>query len=112
MKSRYNITLVPMTNAEQVITLSNKFKDIAYQYLLGDNSLPHVTLCQFIASENEILEIWNKVCDLLIQKTIDLVFKKFSCITINNYIFWVSLLPNNCDKLIKMNRIIADIVKN
>lgn len=112
MRIRYNIALTPMHNGRKIIALSEKFKDIADQYLLGDNSLPHVTLCQFIANEDEIPEIWNKACDSLNQKMINLVFKEFSCITFNDSMFWVSLLPNNSDKLMEMSCIITDIVKS
>jgi 2'-5' RNA ligase len=112
MKSRYNIALIPVTQGEQVVELSQKFKDIADQYLLGDSSLPHVTIHQFLAEEHEVEDIWIKTCDALNQKTIDLTFKEFSCITFNNAIFWVSLLPDHCDKLAEMNRIVADAIKN
>lgn len=112
MKNRYNIALIPVTQGRQVVELSRKFKDIADQYLLGENSLPHVTMHQFLADENEIEDIWVKTCDALDQKTIDLTFKEFSCLTFNNSIFWVSLLPDQGDKLAEMNRIVSDIIKN
>ncbi|MCD6040283.1 MAG: hypothetical protein K0S27_1683 [Gammaproteobacteria bacterium] len=112
MKRRYNIALVPLFNGNQVTALSGQFNPIADQYSLGSHSLPHVTICQFLASADELPEIWSQVCDSLNQKTIDLVFKEFSCITFNNITFWVSLLPNNCDKLMEMNCIVADIIKN
>lgn len=112
MKNKYNIALIPMHTSNLIITLSNKLSHIADQYILGENSLPHVTLCQFIASEDALADIWDKVCDSLQHKIIDLVFMDISCITLNNIIHWISLLPNNNDKLSVMNVLVADIIKN
>lgn len=52
MLQRYNIALLP-TNIDIHNTLiaiaQDYFKEVQDQYLLGNNALPHVTLCQFYA---------------------------------------------------------------
>jgi 2'-5' RNA ligase len=110
MKNRYNLALMPMTISEDVVRLSHAFSDIADKYVLGEKSLPHVTLCQFEAEEDEIDSIWKKVCEKWREEPIDLVFEKFSCLTFDNQVYWVSLLPNNTDALHDMHRRIAGII--
>ncbi|GEM_PF-2255357 len=111
MKKKYNLALIPVSKSNDAVTLSNKFSDMADKYLLGVNSLPHVTLYQFQAEEKEINHIWEQVCDAWGEEPIDLVFNKFSCITFDNNIFWVSLLPNNCEALYKMHGFLANTLQ-
>ncbi len=110
MKSTYNIALVPTKEAQQFIQCANFVSTVADRYLLGKSSLPHVTLYQFEANETDIDSIWEKACNELDQKSIELIFKKFSCITFDGNIFWASLLPDNCDVLMQMHAVIAGIV--
>lgn len=111
MKNRYNIALIPDSEKNSVIKCSHYLSGIAYNYLLGENSLPHVTIYQFHANESEIKSIWEESCEKINQTSLQLSFKKFSCITFDEKIFWASLLPDNIDALMKMHVIIADIVK-
>ena len=111
MTKKYNLALIPISKTNEIVTLARKFVDIADKYLLGDKSLPHVTLYQFHAEEKEIAEIWKQVCKGWEAKPIDLAFNKFSCITSDNTIFLVSLLPNNHEILHKMHGFIANILQ-
>lgn len=111
MKKKYNLALVPTSKSEEFITLSQKFSNISDKYLLGNNSLSHVTLYQFEADEKEIRNIWKRTCEIWEEKSINLEFSKFSCITFDDKIYWVSLLPNNCDVLHKMHRVITEVIK-
>src|SRR3990167_2068144 len=111
MKKKYNLVLIPVTKNNEVITLTQKLSPIADKYLLCEKSLPHVTLYQFQAEEEEIGSIWNQVMGAWKEKLIDLVFNKFSCITFDNTIFWVSLLPDKRDVLHKMHATIANVLK-
>jgi 2'-5' RNA ligase len=108
---KYNLALIPMTKADKVIELSRKFLTIADKYLLGKKSLPHVTLYQFEAEKEDIKAVWKHVCDVWEKKSIALEFKEFSCITFDENIYWISLLPDNRDTLYKMHNIIANIIK-
>ena len=112
MKNRYNVALLPITQNDNVINLAKKFSAISDCYLLGDGSLPHITLCQFTAEDSTINSIWESICACDIEKKLYLTFETFSFVTFDDCTFWVSLLPDNCDKLIKMHSIIKDIVKN
>lgn len=111
MKSRYNIALIPANESDSVIKCANFLSSVVDRYLLGKNSLPHVTLCHFQSNEYNIESIWKKALDGLNQTSIELTFERFSCITFDRSTFWASLLPNKGDVLMKMHNIIAGIVE-
>ena len=110
MKKKYNLALTPVSRDEEFINLSQKFLTIADKYLLGKNSLPHITLYQFEIEEEEIEHVWEKVNKEWEEKPIDVELSKFSCITFDNTIFWVSLLPSNTDILHEMHSEIATLI--
>jgi 2'-5' RNA ligase len=110
MKNRYNLALLPITKNNEVVGLSHVFSEYADRCILGEKSLPHVTLCQFEAKEYEIDNIWKKVCEKWREEPIDLMFEKFSCLTFDNKVYWVSLLPNNTEALQDMHKKIVDII--
>src|SRR5580700_7138872 len=111
MKTKYNIALIPTSRAIEFVKLSNTFSNIADRYLLGGYSLPHVTLYQFETDKSDIDDVWSQVCKVLDSKSIELLFSDFSCITFDNKIYWVSLLPNNRDILHKFHIEIAEAIK-
>ncbi|OGT38696.1 MAG: hypothetical protein A3F11_03645 [Gammaproteobacteria bacterium RIFCSPHIGHO2_12_FULL_37_14] len=111
MKRKYNLALIPASKGDEAIALAKKFSNVADEYLLGDRSFPHVTLYQFQTEEKEIEHIWERVCDIWEEQPLFLTFSKFSCITFDNNIFWVSLLPDNCDTLHKMHGSIANTLR-
>lgn len=111
MIKTYNLALIPVSKSDEIITLAKQFENMADKYLLGEKSLPHVTLYQFQSKENEIPFIWKKVCECLEEKSIVLTFSNFSYITFDNNIFWISLLPDNSDTLHKMHALIAGILQ-
>jgi 2'-5' RNA ligase len=110
MKNRYNLALVPMTISDEVVRHSHAFIEYVDKYILGEKSLPHVTLFQFAVGEDEIESIWTKVCEKWRDEPTELMFENFSCLTFDNQVYWLSLLPNNTDALQNMHRIIADII--
>lgn len=110
MAKKYNLALIPISKGNEAITLANKLSHIADKYLLGERSFPHVTLHQFQADEKDIDIIWKKVCEEWQQKSINLEFNKFSCVTFDSNIFWVSLLPVDCDVLHRMHGFIANFL--
>lgn len=111
MKNKYNLALVPMSKSGEFIDVAHKLLSISGNYLLGKNSLPHVTLYQFDAEDNEIAAIWSKICEMWHGKSIDLELAEFSYITFDNDTYWISLLPKNSEVLHKMHLLIADILK-
>lgn len=111
MNNRYNIALIPLNKSTQLTAIAESLSFIADKYLLGKESLPHITLCQFTAASSDLPLIWNTVLDNLGQKSISLTLKEFSCITVANE-SWVSLLPNNRDDLNEMHTKISSFIKN
>jgi 2'-5' RNA ligase len=111
MKSRYIIALIPTTKAKQIVELSNKLSDIADRYLLGNSSIPHVTLYHFDAYEDDIKDIWVNVSSALTHEDIELVFDNFSCSTFDNVTFWALLLPNKVVTLSEMHEKVAEKIK-
>ncbi|HLB41592.1 MAG TPA: 2'-5' RNA ligase family protein [Gammaproteobacteria bacterium] len=107
---KYNIALIPINEGKSIIQCAKNFSSIAGQYLLGEKSLPHVTLYQFMVDESDIDNIWEKVFQSLEQHSIYLTFEKFSCITFDEHVFWASLLPNHCDNLIKMHSSVSNTI--
>lgn len=112
MIKKYNLALLPMIKSEEVVNVSQSFSNMADKYLLGEHSLPHLTLYQFEIEESEVDNLWEKVREEWDEKSIDLVFEKFSCLTFDNNIYWVSLLPDHADILYEMHEKIADIINH
>jgi len=56
---KYNIVLTPSLENRQIfIDFAKKhFSDIHKGYLLGDNSIPHISLCQFDGNEEQLQQI-------------------------------------------------------
>jgi 2'-5' RNA ligase len=107
---KYNLALTPSSKNLEAIECANQFTKLADSYLLGENSLPHVTLYQSEAKDEEICQIWNRIVTVWKEEMVHLEFRKLSCLSFDDSIFWVSLLPNNCDKLHEMHRLIAQIL--
>jgi 2'-5' RNA ligase len=109
MKSRYNIALIPITKSEKFVDLAKNFYPIAGKYKLGTDSHPHITLCQFMATEGEAKSFWEKVCDSSIEHTIKLSLIGIeSCTTDSTN--WIFLRPDRLTHLMKMHCIVADII--
>lgn len=101
---------MPMAINDEIVRLSLEFSDLADNYILGEKSLPHLTLYQFEVEEEEIVSIWEQLCEKWKEVPIDLMFEKFSCLTFDNHVFWVSLLPNHMEALHDMHEKIASII--
>lgn len=99
---KYNIALVPVQKSGNFIALSQKLSFLETGYQLGEDSLPHLTLCQFYADESEIDSIWENIMDSLNEHYIDLEFESFSLLTFDNVTFYISLLPKNISELLIM----------
>jgi len=110
MIKKYNLALIPISRSEEVIMLANKFSYLADSYLLCEKSLPHVTLYQFHAEESDISSTWKKTCQGWSHEPLKLVFTEFSCITFDNHIYWISLLPDNQDLLHQMHGYVANAI--
>ncbi len=110
MLKKYNIAFVPTSIQHTIIKYAQYFSEIADEYCLSDRALPHVTLCQFHAEEDELVNLWHLICKAIHKYSIYLEFKDISCITRDHIIHWVSLLPDQRLLLSKMHQVIAPIV--
>lgn len=108
---RFNIAYVPKDNSKKFIKLSENFHTESHDYKLGENSLPHITICQFIVDENDISQIWSKVCSKIDKYSITLIFSYFSNISFDEKLFWVSIIPDFNQQLIDTFNIVSKIVK-
>lgn len=109
--TRFNIAYIPKYQSEKFVNLADEHKTKTYNYCLGENSLPHVTISQFIADESQIGEIWGEICSFIEDQTISLVFNKLSNISFDGTIFWLSLLPEPNKSLIDVFNMVSKIVK-
>jgi len=105
MIKKYNLALLPSVKTDEVIKFARNFTAISETYLLGPKSLPHVTLCHFFAEETEIDDIWVQACKTLPLKKLALEFTQFKCVTFDDRLYWISLLPAKTDLLHKMHAI-------
>jgi 2'-5' RNA ligase len=111
-KKKYNIAFIPVNHAAKFVEMSNRFISLVDAYLPGDNSISHLTVCQFMAEEKNVMKLWVEVCNALQQKTINLIFTEFSYLTFNNEIWWISLLPEQTERLHEIHRLVASIIKH
>ncbi|KTD23945.1 2'-5' RNA ligase family protein [Legionella maceachernii] len=111
MPKKYNIALLPLHSSDEIIEFAKKFSTLSENYMLGEKSLPHVTLCQFYAEEKQVNEVWENACNTLTEHSLELTFGNFSCISFDESTFWVSLLPDKVDALNDMYSEIIKIVK-
>lgn len=108
---RFNIAYVPKYNSKEFISISESFKPKSHNYNLGEDSLPHITICQFIADENEIGQIWSEVCSNISEYSVSLIFNSFSNISFDEKLFWLSIIPKPNQQLIDTFNIVSKIVK-
>jgi len=115
---KYNIALVPH-NRQIFIDYAGQSLGAAHQnsYLIGEQSLPHITLCHFLAEPDQIPMIWQAIEAQQLQKTnlfIRLAFirsKSYSGSVIEDG-SWVSLIPNHLFELNHLHQNIAKIIKH
>lgn len=107
---KYNIALLPVDKVAAFVDVSQKFSMMDPIYNLGEESLPHVTLCQFYREESDIEASWEEVCAALSDHALDLEFKNFSLITFDNTMFWISLMPGNVPALHRLQAEICSIL--
>ncbi len=108
---KYNIALLPVGRSEEFIAVSQRFSTMDLVYNLSEKSLPHVTLCQFYREEREIEVTWEEICANLSVDTLDLMFNRFSLITFDNKMFWISLMPADVRELHQLQAEVVSILK-
>lgn len=115
---RYNIALIPTQDSEQFIRHAHKLSDsapAAHYHIGGDASIPHVSLCHFESTPEQIENIWEQV-QTLACTGMDLIFdhhrsKTYPKDSGASGCAWVSLMPNHEEDLHALHLQIAEIVK-
>lgn len=107
----FNIAYAPKTRSNDYVKITEKYKAKTLNYCIGIDSLPHVTVAQFVAEDYDINEIWSNICSSIEEDSVILSFSELSNITFNGEIYWLSLLPDTNKTLIETFKIVSNIVK-
>lgn len=108
---KFNIAFTPKSHLEEFISLAETSKDKSHNYCLGENSIPHITVCQFFSSEDSLDKIWEEACSSVPNPTICVNLNRVSNISFDGQLYWVSLLPHRDSELQSIFSIISKIVK-
>jgi 2'-5' RNA ligase len=103
MKDKYNLVYVPLNKNAEITAIAQQFSRFAHQYLLGSEALPHVTLCQFEALEQDLEKIWARAEKMIHAKFMTLRFNKINVLDHKNEFNWVSLIPDQSEELYKLH---------
>lgn len=115
---KYNIALVP-NNRQMFIDYAHHSIYAANKnnYLIGERSIPHITLCHFITEPDQIPILWQSMQADQLEKTnlfIRLAFirsKTYSANSIAEDGSWISLIPNHIAELNLLHQRIAKMIK-
>jgi 2'-5' RNA ligase len=109
---QYNIALIPTIHTQTIIQLASPFADIKDDYLLGLNSLPHVTLYQFNLASKDLEKTWSHIAKHYQHlKPLKLTFTRYSFTSSDKKTYWIALLPDVRIILDQMHTQIAEILK-
>ncbi len=114
---KYNIALIPSQNQEQFIQYAQTLSSTApaHTYHIGGKaSIPHVSLCHFLAEPEQIDTIWTQVQGINRPK-LHMTFdhhrsKSYSGRPKDIGLCWVSLMPDKLDQLKEHHLKIAKII--
>jgi 2'-5' RNA ligase len=109
MKKRYNIALLPTAKNANFIARAKNFYPIAFNYKLGPQAMPHITLCQFYSEDTEVNTLWKKILSTGVPHSISLSLNEYSLFEAIDY-NWISLRPDNLDALMQMHCMIAKLI--
>lgn len=110
MLQKYNLALLPLTITKKITELSHQLSELADTYLLGDTSLPHLTLYQFKYEESDLPQLWERICNAWHSQNIFLELKEISCISFDAHTYWASLLPSQTSEIFEMHSQVATIL--
>lgn len=109
---KYNIAFVPKTKSNQINELASNYSNIKHNYCIEENSLPHVTVCQFYLDSEDLSDVWKSVCSKLDLTSIKLTFNSISHITFGSNTYWVSLMPNERELLFSIYGTVSSLVSS
>lgn len=112
MQRKYILAFVPKLGGVQKHIIDYAFEHVGVsdKYMLGEASLPHVTLHQFYLEEQLVDNFIKKISLSSLTKMIGLSFNDISCISFDNVTFWASLMPDERSELILLHKGYAELL--
>ena len=109
---RYNIALLSIGRPEAYIQIANLlFKPYAQSYLLGPDSLPHITLCQFLAQSSNIFDLIPDLEHADQRPPVHLTGLRFSNKHHSN-LWGASLSVKRSPELMKLQAFVVDLLSH
>jgi hypothetical protein len=107
---KYNVALIPRSNTYRFIALVAEKKNYSVDYYIEERSIPHITICQFSSDKNCIKRTWTNICENLDKVSVKIAFWRYSNITFDNKIYWLSLIPEPSIELHKMFNLVSKYI--
>ena len=96
---KYIIAYAPCFDHTVFTSLVEEQRGHSKSYCIGIGSAPHVTISQFLINPEDLEEVWDSVCSEIENPFIELEFKKYSQVTFDGSIHWLSLIPEQTEEL-------------
>lgn len=118
MVKYYNIALIPVHDRDKFIRYAKKLSCFApadTYHISEEASIPHISLCHFIAEPEQIDAIWQQVQNLDWPK-LHMTFdrhrsKSYPANPDRTDMCWVSLVPDHLEQLKERHLKIAEMIK-
>lgn len=117
MLKKYNIAFIPKNNQNLFVDYAQALTQTipADRYLLGKQSLPHVSLCHFELEDSQIETLWKRVSDLNLPNLV-LSFQSQRCKSYRNHpkwggVCWISLMPDKLAQLHSLHWQLTTIIQ-
>lgn len=109
--NKYNLAFIPKFKSKEFISLTEQYTDFHHNYILGKNSIPHVTVCQFYWEKEHLERLYDTVHAISLDYNLELAFKTWSHISFDGVIYWLSLLPEKPEKLHRIFNKVTQFIK-
>lgn len=107
---RYNFALLPTQRADAYIDVAQRyFKHHAVGYLLGEHSLPHITVCQFHALESVLPALMDGIQGVHTSPRVQLADLRFSNKP-NTNLWGASLLVKRSHELLILQQAVVNLL--
>lgn len=108
---KYIIAYVPCFDHAVFTSLIEGQKKYSKSYCVGADSVPHVTITQFLINPEDLEEVWGSVCSKIENPFIELEFKKYSQVTFDGNLHWLSLIPEQTAELFEGHFIASKFIE-
>ncbi|ARN85121.1 2'-5' RNA ligase family protein [Candidatus Nucleicultrix amoebiphila] len=111
MRYRYNIALLSTGHPEVYVHAAQKhFAQNAQTYILGPNSLPHITLCQFMAEQSSLPLLIKGLEKAEKSPSIQLTGLRFSSKSPDSPLWGASLSVARSSDLMRLHLFVAQLL--